>query len=114
MKNIKKFNSFINEELNLDMMNAHGIKDGKLEINKEYLWIEKITKYDKEERLAPIKVLFKGMLSGNDEWGMFRLQENKNDHKIGEERKIEIHSVYPLDLEVDSFNKPVNYKSKFE
>jgi hypothetical protein len=112
MKNIKKFNSFINEELNLDMMNAHGIKDGKLEMNKEYLWIEKITKYDKEKRLEPIKVLFMGML--NDEWGRFKFRENKNEHKIGEEQKIEIHSVYPLDLKVDGSYKPINYKSKFE
>ena len=49
MKYIKLF-----EELNLDMMNAHGIKDGKLEMNKEYLWIEKVTKNGKEERLSPI------------------------------------------------------------
>jgi hypothetical protein len=54
------------------------------------------------------------MLSGNEEWGMFRFQESKNGHKSGEEQKIEIHSVYPLNLEVDGFNKPVNYKSKFE
>jgi hypothetical protein len=102
------------EELNLDMMNAHGIKDGKLEMNKEYLWIEKEIKYGKEERLSPIRVFFKGMLSGNEDWGIFRFQENKNGHKNGEEQKIEISSIYPLDLVVDSFYKPVNYKSKFE
>ena len=107
MKYIKLF-----EELNLDMMNAHGIKDGKLEINKEYLWIEKVIKYGKEERLSPIRVFFKGMY--NEEWGFFKFQENKNGHKIGEEAKIEISSIYPLDLDVDGFNKPLNYKSKFE
>lgn len=50
----------------------------------------------------------------NEEWGFFKFQENKNGHKIGEEAKIEITSIYPLDIEVDSFYKPVNYKSKFE
>jgi hypothetical protein len=107
MKYIKLF-----EELNLDMMNAHGIKDGKLEMNKEYLWIEKVIKYGKEERLSPIRVFFKGMY--NEEWGFFKFQENKNGHKNGEEQKIEISSIYPLDLDVDGSNKPLNYKSKFE
>ena len=109
MKYIKLF-----EELNLDMMNSHGIKDGKLEMNKEYLWVEKVTKNSKEERLQPIKVFFKGMISGNEDWGIFRFQENKNGHKKEEEQKIEISSIYPLDLQVDGFNKPINYKSKFE
>jgi len=100
------------EELNLDMMNAHGIKDGKLEMNKEYLWIEKEIKHGKEERLSPIRVFFKGMY--NEEWGHFEFHENKNGHKIGEKQKIEIHSVYPLNLQVGVSNEPLNYKSKFE
>jgi len=113
MKYLKKFNeNFLNEELNLDMMDAHGIKDGKLELNKEYLWLEKEISHGKENRLPPIKVFFKGMY--NEEWGFFKFQEDKNGHKNGEEAKIEISSIYPLDLEVDSFYKPVNYKSKFE
>ena len=45
----------------------------------------------------------------------FEQQYGKGMPKLlGEEQKIEIHSVYPLNLEVDGFNKPVNYKSKFE
>lgn len=102
------------EELNIDMMNAHGIKDGKLEMNKEYLWIEKETTHGEEKRLPPIKVFFKGMMNNNEEWGFFKFQESKNGHKVGEEQKIEISSIYPLDLKVDSFNSPTNYKSKFE
>jgi hypothetical protein len=103
MKHLKTF-----EELNIDMMNSHGIKDGKLEPNKEYLWIEKGTRHEKEYNMPPIKVKYLSFY--NDEWGNFEFCENKNGHKAGEKQKIEIHSIYPLNLQVDGFNNPTNYK----
>lgn len=116
MNNIKSYKLFLITEGNMEMLIAHGLPNGKLETYKEYLWVEKTGNFgdgvSKEKKLPPIKVQFNSMI--NDEWGNFTFSETKNGHKQGEKQKIEIHSIYPLDLQVDGFNNPINYKSKFE
>lgn len=109
MKIFTNYLSFLNEA-NLDMLIAHGLPNGKLENGKQYKWIETTTEYNKDKKLQPITVTFKNMI--NDEWALFSFAETKNGHNQGDEQKIEIHSIYPLDVNVDGWGNTLNYKYK--